>query len=84
MRKAIAIIAAAILTGCTSMAKDTPDTSRRLVLAEQGYFYVGGRYTKTKDGEVRAGQMYVQYQIPENRTQPYTVVMWHGGGQTGT
>ena len=30
------------------------------------------------------GQMYVQYQIPQNRTQPYPVVMWHGGGQTGT
>jgi pimeloyl-ACP methyl ester carboxylesterase len=63
---------------------ETPDASRRLVLSEQGYFFVGGRYTQTRDGEVRAGQMYVQYQIPENRTQPYPVVMWHGGGQTGT
>src|SRR5829696_8108672 len=76
-------LAAATLMGCTQMPTD-PDASRRLVLAEQGYFFVGGRYTKTKDGEIRAGQMYVQYQIPENRTQPYPIVMWHGGGQTGT
>jgi pimeloyl-ACP methyl ester carboxylesterase len=69
---------------CTDMPADRADTSRRLVLAGQGCFFVGGKYTKTDDGEVRSGQMYVQYQIPEDRTQPYPVVMWHGGGQTGT
>ena len=36
------------------------------------------------NGDFEAGQMYVQYQIPENGTQPYPVVMWHGGNQTGT
>ena len=41
-------------------------------------------YETSKDGQIRVGQMYVQYQIPDNRTQPYPVVMWHGGGQTGT
>ena len=81
----IAALAASIIsTGCSNMPTDAADSSRRLVLAEQGYFFVGGRYTKTRDGEIRVGQMYVQYQIPENRTQPYPVVMWHGGGQTGT
>jgi hypothetical protein len=54
------------------------------VLAEQGYFFVGGRYANLKDDEIRLGQMYVQYQIPEELTQPYPVVMWHGGNQTGT
>ncbi|HEX2828479.1 MAG TPA: alpha/beta hydrolase [Burkholderiales bacterium] len=73
-----------LLTSCTTMSTDAPDSSRKLILAEQGYFFVGGHYTKTADGEIRVGQMYVQYQIPENRTQPYPVVMWHGGGQTGT
>ena len=53
-------------------------------LADQGYFFVGGRYTKTRDGQIMTGQMFVQYQIPQARTQPYPVVMWHGGGQTGT
>jgi pimeloyl-ACP methyl ester carboxylesterase len=79
-----AVLALSVLFGCTSMPSDAPDTSRRVVLAEQGYFFVGGSYTKTKDGQVRAGQMYVQYQVPEPKTQPYPVVMWHGGGQTGT
>jgi pimeloyl-ACP methyl ester carboxylesterase len=55
-----------------------------ITLTEQGYFFVGGRYTKTADGQIMTGQMHVQYQIPQNRTQPYPVVMWHGGGQTGT
>ena len=55
-----------------------------LTIAEQGYFYVGGEYTTTSDGQIRAGQMYVQYQIPADRTQAWPVVMWHGGAQTGT
>ena len=55
-----------------------------ITLSEQGYFFVGGRYTKSGDAQIMSGQMYVQYQIPHNRTQPYPVVMWHGGSQTGT
>ena len=35
-----------------------------LTIAEQGYFFVGGSYTKTSDGRIMTGQMYVQYQIP--------------------
>jgi pimeloyl-ACP methyl ester carboxylesterase len=53
-------------------------------IAEQGFFYVGGEYTEAAEGRIMSGQMYVQYQIPQVRTQPYPVVMWHGGGQTGT
>ncbi len=30
------------------------------------------------------GQMFVQYQIPLERRHQYPIVMWHGGGQTGT
>ncbi|MGZ5169319.1 MAG: hypothetical protein ACXWCY_17990, partial [Burkholderiales bacterium] len=66
------------------MPSNVAETSRRIVLSEQGYFFVGGRYTKSTGGQISTGQMYVQYQIPENRTQPYPIVMWHGGGQTGT
>lgn len=61
------------------------DSQRALSIAEQGYFFAGGRYVQNKAGQqVRVGQMFVQFQIPTNRTQPYPVVMWHGGGQTGT
>ena len=55
-----------------------------LVIAEQGYFFVSGKYTTTKDGQISVGQMYVQYQVPQQRKHAYPIVMWHGGGQTGT
>ncbi len=78
---ATAVLAAALtLAGCA----DAPSGSKALSLSDQGYFFVGGEYTKTKDGQIRTGQMFVQHMIPQNRTQPYPVVMWHGGGQTGT
>ena len=31
-----------------------------------------------------AGQMYVQYQVPKNKTRPYPIVLIHGGGQTAS
>ena len=82
-RLAAATVIAA-LTGCSYVSPDTSGTGKRLVLAEQGYFFVGGHYVQSKDGQIRVGQMYVEYQIPERRTQPYPIVMWHGGNQTGT
>lgn len=54
-----------------------------LVIAKQGYFFVGGQYTEARDGQIMAGQMFVQYQIPQRRKHRYPIVMWHGGGQTG-
>jgi len=80
------LLFAAILAtyGCAHSPGARQEDSRMLTLAEQGYFFVGGRYTKTADGQISSGQMYVEYQIPQNRTQAYPVVMWHGGGQTGT
>jgi pimeloyl-ACP methyl ester carboxylesterase len=67
-----------------SVAAKTPGRDAPLAIAGQGYFFVGGRYTQTKDGQIMTGQMYVQFQVPQKRSQPYPVVMWHGGGQTGT
>src|SRR3990167_5033156 len=55
-----------------------------LIIAKQGYFFVGGQYATTKDGQIMVGQMFVQYQIPQRRKHRYPIVMWHGGGQTGT
>ncbi len=54
-----------------------------LAIADQGFFFVGGKYVETPQGRISGGQMYVQYQIPAQQTQPYPVVMIHGGGQTG-
>ena len=66
--------------------RDDPDTlfdeKRPLEIADQGCFYVGGRYVDGKSGRSRLGQMFVQYQVPAKRRYPHPVVMIHGGGQT--
>jgi pimeloyl-ACP methyl ester carboxylesterase len=49
-----------------------------LSIAKTGYFYAGGKYVETKDGPVLAGQAYVEYFIPTNRTHPYPIVMIEG------
>ena len=54
-----------------------------LVISKQGYFFVGGQYFEGPDGRYMGGQMYVEYQIPHERTQPYPIVFFSGGGQTG-
>jgi pimeloyl-ACP methyl ester carboxylesterase len=54
---------------------------RPLVIAEQGNFFVGGHYNN--EGEV-VGQMYVEYQIPNNQKHRYPMVFIHGGGQIGS
>ena len=59
------------------------DQQQPLALADQGFFFVGGKYVQTSHGRVSGGQMYVQYQIPAKQTHAYPVVMIHGGGQTG-
>ena len=55
-----------------------------LVIAKQGYFFIAGKYSAGKDGQVMSGQMFVQFQIPQNKKHRYPIIMWHGGGQTGT
>jgi len=55
-----------------------------LSIAKQGYFFVGGQYGTSKDGQIMVGQMFVQYQIPQARRHKYPIIMIHGGGQTGT
>jgi pimeloyl-ACP methyl ester carboxylesterase len=76
-------VAAIVLAGAFPAAAQAP-AKPPLSIADQGYLYVGGRYQTTKDGQIKTGQMFVQYQIPADRKHPYPIVMIHGGGQTGT
>jgi pimeloyl-ACP methyl ester carboxylesterase len=55
-----------------------------LVIAKQGYLFAGGRYENTPTGRVMTGQMYAEYQIPQEVTAPWPIVMIHGGSQSGT
>lgn len=61
LMRVIVMIAIAGLTACSYAPQATPNGDRRLALAEQGYFFVGGHYETSKDGRIRVGQMYVQY-----------------------
>ncbi len=56
-----------------------------LTIGDQGYFFVGGEYSKNAQGQqIRSNQMFVQFQKPAVQKYPYPLVMWHGGGITGT
>jgi hypothetical protein len=55
-----------------------------LAIAKQGYFFVGGKYSKVGDKQVMSGQIYVEYQVPRRRTQPYPLVIVPGAAQTAT
>ena len=53
-------------------------------LARKSAYYVGGDYVYGYgDPPVMGGQMYVDVWEPNNITQPYPVVLFHGNGQTG-
>jgi pimeloyl-ACP methyl ester carboxylesterase len=52
-----------------------------LAIADQGCFFVGGTYDPVTG--TMAGQMFVQYQVPASRPSPPSLVLIHGGGQTG-
>ncbi len=79
------LLAASVNVQAAERAKTAPSPNAApLVIAKQGYFFVAGKYASTKDGAIMTGQMYVQFQVPQKRTHKYPVVMWHGGGQTGT
>ena len=58
------------------------NASKPLEIVDQGTFSIPGRYVKTGEHTIMVGAMYVQYQIPKNKTRPYPIVFIHGGGQT--
>ena len=51
-----------------------------LVIAKFGNFFVGGSHNAN---DQMVGAMYVEYVIPQNQTQPYPIILVHGGGQIG-
>lgn len=60
------------------------DAKRPLEIADQGVFSIPGRYVQKDKRTIMTGAMYVQYQIPKNKTRPYPIIMIHGGGQTAS
>jgi pimeloyl-ACP methyl ester carboxylesterase len=58
--------------------------SEPLMIARQGYLFAGGRYTDIGGRRVMTGQLYAEFQIPQNLAHSYPVIMVHGGSQSGT
>jgi pimeloyl-ACP methyl ester carboxylesterase len=74
---------AAALIVSLALANSAP-AEEPLAIAKQGYFFVGGKYSAVGDKQVMNGQIYVEYQIPKKRTQPYPLVIVPGAAQTAT
>ncbi len=54
-----------------------------LMLAAQGFFWVGGEPAQTQSGPALRAQMYVEYWIPQDLRYRWPLVMVHGGGGQG-
>jgi pimeloyl-ACP methyl ester carboxylesterase len=73
----LACFAAALLfTAAASTAH--ADGVGPLSIAKTGHFFVGGKYVDSKEGQVLAGQSYVEYYIPTNQTHPWPIVFIEG------
>jgi len=82
MRTCAAMLAAALFPALTcSIAAGAEEP---LAIAKQGYFFVGGKYETAGDKKVMHGQIYVEYQVPRKRTQPWPLVIVPGAAQTAT
>ena len=68
----------------TQEAEQHPTDLEPITLADHGYFFVGGKYVDRDDSSFMVDGMYVEKFVPADQRQPYPVVMFHGGGQTGT
>jgi len=82
-KMASAIVCLASILGMVEGAGAQATAKEPIVLADQRYFFVGGKYVQVGERKMMAGQMYVQYQIPKTVSHPYPIVMIHGTAQTG-
>src|SRR5215468_10225008 len=87
LRDTVSRAAAAALIGAAAAALSISGARAQtepLVIAKQGYFFVGGTIDTSRQGSPTVGHMYVEFQVPQKVAHPYPVVMIHGGSQTGT
>jgi len=79
MKKHLMAATLALLACGSVQAADEP-----LVLARDGFMYVGGKTMPVDGREYFYGQMYVEIRIPAKQTHPYPIIMVHGGSMSGT
>ncbi len=80
MLRICAALAAAI---CATLSAAQAAGDPPLVLAKEGYFYVGGHRTTVDGHPYVAGQMYTEFRIPAKQSHPYPIIMVHGGTMSG-
>jgi pimeloyl-ACP methyl ester carboxylesterase len=79
-------IAAAALSAITMLLASgiAASADEPLVLARDGFMYVGGKTMAVDGRDYFYGQMYVEIRIPAKQTHPYPIIMVHGGSMSGT
>lgn len=55
-----------------------------VVASKRGHFWISGERVATGAGTVQRAPMFVDWEAPETVTQPYPLVLVHGGGGQGT
>jgi pimeloyl-ACP methyl ester carboxylesterase len=85
MKSAVLVAAVSlIVSSIAGRAAEGDRSSGPLMIAKQGFFYVGGREITQANQPSMADQMFVEYQIPGKITSPYPIVMIHGQFQNGS
>jgi pimeloyl-ACP methyl ester carboxylesterase len=83
---ALAMLASCAILACATALSRVADEragQAPLILAKEGYFYVGGTEIPRDQGMIHVDQMFVEYQVPAGRVHRYPLVMVHGGSNTG-
>lgn len=73
------LAAAALIVGQPSTLGAATTEQPPLVVAKQGWMYVGGHPETFNGKQYMTGQMYVEYQIPANKTHTYPLILVHSG-----
>ncbi len=84
MTRTAATLAMLAAVALAPVSPASAQRSKPLVLESVGSFYVGGKMTEIDGRAAMAGHMYVEYMIPARKTQPYPIIMVHGGLRSGT
>lgn len=66
------------------MGAAVPPEGGEFVTCRRGFFWVGTERLEHAAGTVPRGPMFVAWEAPETITQPYPLVLVHGGGGQGT
>jgi pimeloyl-ACP methyl ester carboxylesterase len=77
-RPRMIVTATLVAMACCYPAMSASEQSP-LVIAKQGWMYVGGHVETFNGKQYMTGQMYVEYQLPANKTHAYPLILVHSG-----